>query len=151
MSDTDTTLAAAWHAPRVVVAVSSERDLVSRRIFAGLARFQLAAGHRPALRCDQFRVRHSECPNGASSFSPGLARQRRAYPGSNALNSNNPEWVVSDLKKPNAATTPLGLSNPFGPVTQGSFATLGWRPESRWDSQIPRHACDFANPAFQPT
>ena len=115
---------AAKHAPRVPVAASSERGSVSRS--------------------------HSECPNGASSFSPGLARQRRDYPGLNEQNSHNPERVASFRPHRNVATTPLGLLNSFDPITQGSsrlrcatarqVATLGWRPESRWDSQTA-HAC----------
>lgn len=79
--------------------------------------------------------RYSECPNGASSFSPGSARQRRDYPGLTEQNPHNPEGVVSIRVQAKTATTPLGLLNPFDPITQGSFATLGWRPESRWDSQ----------------
>ncbi len=118
--------------PRVPVAASSERGSVSRSTSARPIRFQSAAGHKPALRC--FGACRSECPNGASSFSPGLARQRRDYPGLNEQNSHNPEGVVSFRAQPNAATTPLGLLNPFDPLTQGSFATLGWRTESRWDS-----------------
>jgi len=79
----------------------------------------------------------SECPNGASSFSPGLARQRRDYPGLNEQKSHNPEGVVSFPAQPNTTTTPLGLLNHFDPVTQGrpqARPTLGWRTESRWDS-----------------
>jgi len=131
---------AAERAPRAPVAASLERGSVSRSTsahrelpeFARSPRFQSAAGHRPALRC--IGVRHSECPKGASSFSPGLARQRRDYPGLNEHNFPNPEGVVSLHAHRNAATTPLGLLNRFVPLTQGSFATLGWRPESRWDS-----------------
>ena len=125
---------------RVSVAALSERGSASRSAsahrelpaLARLPRIQSAAVHRPALRC--IGGRHSECPNGASSFSPGLARQRRDYPGLNEQNSHNPERVVSVRPHRDAATTPLGLLNHFVPLTQGSFATLGWRAESRWDS-----------------
>ncbi len=137
---------AAERAPRVLVAASSERGSASRSAsthrempqLARLPRFQSAAGHRPALR--RIGGRHSECPNGASSFSPGLARQSRAYPRLTEQNSPNPEGVVSFRAQSNTATTPLGLLNHFVPLTQGSFATVGWRPESRWDSQTAR-AC----------
>ncbi len=149
---------AAERAPRVPVAASSERGSgLSRHSaataesrsasahrglpdFARLPRFQSAAGHRPALR--HIGGRHSECPNGASSFSPGLARQRRDYPGLNEQNSHNPEGVASLRPHRDAATTPSGLLNHFVPLSQGSsrLATLGWRTESRWDSQTAR-AC----------
>ena len=45
------------------------------------------------------------------------------------------------------AATPLGLGGFIIPVTQGSsfLATLGWRPESRWD--LPMGAVMLANSA----
>jgi hypothetical protein len=76
----------------------------------------------------------TECPKGASSFSPGLGRRSRAYPRLIARNASNPERVVSDRCFALAAT-PLGLLNILVPRSQGSFATLGWRTESLWDSQ----------------
>jgi len=91
--------------------------------------------HEPALR--RIGGRHYECPTGASSFSPGLARPRRDYPGLNEQNSHNPERVVSTSAQANTVPTPLGLLNHFDRLTQGrpqSRPTLGWRTESRWDS-----------------
>ena len=130
---------AAERTPRIPVAASWKRGSASRSasarrelpVFARSLRFQ-SADQRPAFRC--IGGHHSECPNGASPFSPGLARQRRNYPGLNEQNSHNPEGVVSFRRHRNTATTPLGLLNHFVPLTQGSFATLGWRTESRWDS-----------------
>jgi hypothetical protein len=86
-------MAASQHASRAEVTASSRVSSLSYCFSVRSFRVHVAAGHRPALRCNE--VCHSECPNGASSFSPGLARQGRDYSGSNAQNSNNPEGVVS--------------------------------------------------------
>lgn len=100
--------------------------------------------HRVAVVASSAGYRNAECPNGASSFSPGLARQRRDYPGLNEPNSPNPEGVVSVRAQSNTATTPTGLLNSFAPWTQGrpqSRPTSGWRTESHWDSwAAPRFA-----------
>ena len=48
------------------------------------------------------------------------------------------------------AATPVGLS-PIGRLSQGSsfLATLGWRPESRWDSLLEREpALEFRDDIF---
>jgi hypothetical protein len=148
---------AAERAPRVRVAASSERGSASRSAstyrelpeFARLPRVQSAAGHRPALQ--RIGGRHSECTNGASSVSPGLARQRQDYPGLNEHFSHDPEGVGSLRPHRNAATTPLGLLNHFVPLTQGSFATLGWRTESLWDSYWTATAKRSGDGAFART
>jgi hypothetical protein len=69
-------------------------------------------------------------PKGIVSSSPGL--RGTSYPGALRRGKFNPIGVVScrDL-----AATPSGLSS-TGPFSQGSsdLATLGWVPESPWDS-----------------
>ena len=70
-------------------------------------------------------------PNGIVSSSPGL--RGTSYPG----------WFTSRIFNPNGvaprctpqSATPLGLFPGARPSQGSSFlATLGWRPESRWDS-----------------
>jgi hypothetical protein len=65
-------------------------------------------------------------------FQPRVARHELPW-GTGHLNFN-PNGVVSHFHA--WAATPLGLLI-YGPVSQGSscLATLGFKPESRWDSK----------------
>ena len=64
---------------------------------------------------------------------PRVARNELPWVGGREF--GNPNGVVALLGR--RAATPLGLLV-HGPFSQGSsfLATLGWRPESRWDSTL---------------
>ena len=64
-------------------------------------------------------------------LSPVLCQPRLFQPM--PASTINPNGVAP--RRPSRAAAPLGLCS-FNPVSQGSssLATLGWRPESRWDS-----------------
>jgi hypothetical protein len=82
-------------------------------------------------------------PKGIVSSSPGL--RGTSYPGSLRVEFFNLNGVASPLHA--SATTPLGLSA-FDKTSQGSsfLATLGFAPESLWDSaSVPPHS--FCKPA----
>ena len=95
------------------------------------------SGHRlPVHR----RIRRPACipnANGVASFSPGLARRRRGYPGNADERTTTLQGLNPRLR--------AGGCNPFRvdalsrTVTQGSsfLATPGWMMECRWRS-FPR-------------
>ena len=72
-------------------------------------------------------------PKGIASSSPGLRAAR--YPGLARAVTNNPDGVASS--QTTAGTQPRWGWCPFTVPAQGSAvrATLGWRPESLWDSR----------------
>ena len=79
-------------------------------------------------------------PKGIASSSPGL--RGTSYPGKTARQPVNPNGVVSIT--PPRGHNPVGVENIFGSVTQGSsfLATLGFAPESRWDSKAGSHTVE---------
>src|SRR5258706_9762560 len=72
-------------------------------------------------------------PKGIVSSSPGL--RGASYPGDTDDEAPNPNGVASLV--PCRRHNPVGVENILGLVTQGSscLATLGFAPESRWDSE----------------
>ena len=85
--------------------------------------------------------------NGVEALSPGLVRGTRTYPGvrigmRNNRNAVAPWGVAAETATIRTtgmgrAATALRLGRPIVAQTQGSLAgsaTLGWGPESRWDS-----------------
>ena len=74
-------------------------------------------------------------PNGIESYSPGLSRKAGNYPGEVRYISTTPTGLRLDGYK--CGTTPLGLDR-SPTTTQGSsfLATLGYKPESHWDSSL---------------
>ena len=84
---------------------------------------------------------YSVNPKGSPSSSPGLPSPR-GYPGRDSKICSNPNGVVSPLRR---RRNPVGVESLFSSLTQGSspLATLGFAPESRWDS-FPRHATAYS-------
>src|SRR5437867_3022930 len=76
-------------------------------------------------------------PEGIVSSSPGL--RGTSYPGKTSRIPDNPNGVVS-LPRGRPAT-PSGLGKIYRSATQGSscLATLGFGPESPWDSRSSWH------------
>src|SRR5882724_12560543 len=74
-------------------------------------------------------------PKGIASISPGL----RQLPWVNREKPSQPQRGCVTVGHRKAAT-PLGLEKFWATFTQGSAcrATLGWRPESLWDSFASR-------------
>ena len=75
-------------------------------------------------------------PKGIVSSSPGL--RGTSYPGCGARNRSNPNGVAASTSR--RIRNPVGVEAHSTGVSQGSscLATLGFGPESRWDS-ILRH------------
>ena len=103
-------------------------------------------------------------PNGIAPQSPGLGGT--SYPGENAIESTTPSWVANPvgLQVIPSATRDGVVRKPR--LTQGRRScvapTLGFEPESLWDSNIwsknlwvmlrARHRCSFTPPhPLQPT
>jgi hypothetical protein len=76
-------------------------------------------------------------PEGIVSSSPGL--RGTSYPGRTAHTTPNPNGVASFVSR--LRHNPVGVENILESSTQGSsfLATLGWMPESRWDSNSDLH------------
>ena len=97
-------------------------------------------------------------PNGIAPQSPGLGGT--SYPGENAIESTTPSWVANPvgLQVIPSATRDGVVRKPR--LTQGRRScvapTLGFEPESLWDSNIwsknlwvmlrARHRCSFTPP-----
>ena len=81
-------------------------------------------------------------PEGISFFSPGL----RSYPGLATQNQSNPNGVLAGVNC--MGTQPRWGCDPLDSDTQGSssLATLGWRPESLWDSTNRIHTSRRRSP-----
>ena len=75
---------------------------------------------------------------------------RNELPWVPAHMDSNPNGVVSLLRRP--AATPVGLFA-FGHVSQGSsfLATLGFEPESLWDSSLEFPKGITISPHYAPT
>jgi hypothetical protein len=85
-------------------------------------------------------------PKGIASSSPGL--RGTSYPGCGTTEGINPNGVVSGTPQPRR--NPVGVDTHSLPDSQGSscLATLGYGPESRWDSTSPHLGIVFkAKPA----
>ena len=97
--------------------------------------------HAPPARWGQTRPTIAPFPESQrdSGLQPRVAR--RALPWVNRPKNHNPNGVAAPWQY--RTTTPLGLMT-FPAMTQGSsfLATLGWRPQSRWDW----NASVFLNP-----
>ena len=78
-------------------------------------------------------------PKGIASSSPRLPSPRGYLGARVAILFNNPEGVASVFAR--RAATPLGLMTHCPMLPQGSscLATLGFEPESRWDSPQSPH------------
>ena len=76
-------------------------------------------------------------PNGIVSFSPGL--RGTSYPGNDADKINNPNGVVTVIFA--RCRNPVGVETILVSATQGSRSapTLGFAPESLWDSEAAAH------------
>ena len=72
-------------------------------------------------------------PKGIVSFSPGL--RGTSYPGKVPYAAINPNGVAARASR--FCHNPVGVEDILKLVTQGSsfLATLGFVPESRWDSE----------------
>ncbi len=88
----------------------------------------------PVLPVHRPQVRESALlkPNGIPSQSPGLAH--RAYPGRTSPYGPTPRGLRQDPVR--VRRNPVGVETHFVSISQGSscLATLGFIPESRWDS-----------------
>src|SRR5437016_554035 len=89
---------------------------------------QLTAGFRGIISPPDF----SANPKGIVSSSPGL--RGTSYPGSGESECPNPNGVASHRSR--QRHNPVGVDADSTTVSQGSscLATLGFEPESRWDS-----------------
>jgi hypothetical protein len=80
------------------------------------------------------------CPNGALAISPGL--RGTSYPGFAMIDFSQPQRSCGDLSV-HPGHNPVGVVRDSQPNAQGSrcAATLGWRPQSRWDCSNSAREC----------